>query len=109
MQTCLLNINTAVNDSGGVLNFEYAEHECPLPVPTPNKRVRVKRSKARNLLKRLVNYEADVLRFMTEEQVPFTNNQGENDQRMTNVQQRYRAVSGRWMVRKHSFEFAVTY
>ena len=81
----------------------------PTTSAAPNKRARVKRSKARNLLKRMVNYEADVLRFMTEEQVPFTNNQGENDQRMTNVQQRYRAVSGRWMVRKHSFEFAVTY
>jgi len=55
-------------------------------VPAPNKRGRVKRSKARNLLERLVNYETDVLRFMTEEHVPFTNNQGENDLRMTKVQ-----------------------
>jgi transposase len=49
-----------------------AEHECPSPVPTPNKRGRVKRSKARNLLERLVNYEADALRFMMEEHVLFT-------------------------------------
>ena len=102
MQTCLLDINAAVDDSGGVLNVEDAkrwrehdrklladaEHECPPPVRTPNKRGRVKRSKARNLLERLVNYEADILRFMTEEQVPFTNNQGENDLRMTKVQQK---------------------
>ena len=59
--------------------------------PTPNKRGRVKRSKARNLLERLVNYEADVLRFMTEEQVPFTNNQDQNDLRMTKVQQKISA------------------
>jgi transposase len=54
-------------------------------VPTPNKRGQVKRSKARNLLERLVNYKADVLRFMTEKHVPFTNNQGDNDVRMTKV------------------------
>ena len=65
-----------------------AEHECPPPVPTPNKRERVKRSKARNLLEWLVNYESDALRFMTEEHVPFTNNQGDNDLRMTKVQQK---------------------
>jgi transposase len=123
MQTCLLDINAAIDDRGGALNVEDAkrwrehyrklladaEHECPPPVPTPNKRGPVKRSKARNLLKRLVNYEVDVLRFMTDEGIPFTNNQGENDLRMTKVQQKYRAVSGRWMVRKHSAEFAVTY
>ena len=112
MQTCLLDINAAVDDSGGVLNVEDAkrwrehyrklladaEHECPPPAPTPNKRGRVKRSKARNLLERLVNYEADVLRFMTEEHVPFTNNQGENDLRMTKVQQKisgcFRSMDG---------------
>jgi transposase len=112
MQTCLLDINAAVDDSGGVLNVEDAkrwgehyrkllsdaEHECPPPVPTPNKRGRVKRSKARNLLERLVNYESDVLRFMTEEHVPFTNNQGENDLRMTKVQQKisgcFRSMDG---------------
>jgi hypothetical protein len=38
-----------------------AEHECP--VPTPNECGRVKRSKARSLLERLVNYDSDVLRL----------------------------------------------
>ena len=49
---------------------------------------RVKRTKARNLLERLREYESDVLRFMDNKIVPFTNNQGENDIRMTNVQQK---------------------
>ena len=49
---------------------------------------RVKRSKARNLLERLQLYEQDVLRFMTNPIVPFTNNQGENDIRMTEVHQK---------------------
>jgi hypothetical protein len=57
-------------------------------VRTRNKRGRVKRSKARNLLERLVNCESDVLWFMTEEQVPFTYEQGENDVLITNAQQK---------------------
>jgi transposase len=58
----------------------------PAPVPTPRKRGRVKRPKVRNLLEWLANYEAEALRFMTEEHVPFTHEQGENDLRMTKVQ-----------------------
>lgn len=48
----------------------------------------MKRSKARNLLERLLNHEDDVLRFMTEQDVPFTNNRGERDIRMTKVHQK---------------------
>jgi transposase len=58
------------------------------PTPDKPKRGRLKRSKARNLLERLINYEEDVLRFMINQQVPFTNNLGENDIRMTKVQQK---------------------
>ena len=86
MQTCLLDINATVNDSGDSLNVEDArrwreryrklpadaERECPPPVPTPNKRGRAKRLKARGLLEQSVNNETDVLRFMTEEHVYFT-------------------------------------
>jgi transposase len=39
-------------------------------------------------LERLTRYEEDVLRFMENPLVPFTNNQGENDIRMTKVQQK---------------------
>ncbi len=72
------------------LLLENAEKECPPPDETQRtgKRGRVKRSKARNLLERLINYENDVLRFMENPDVPFTNNQAENDIRMTKVQQK---------------------
>lgn len=63
----------------------------PLPPPVTDqrkKRGRVKKSKERNLLERLRNFEKDVLRFMVETHVPFTNNRGENDIRMTKVQQK---------------------
>lgn len=69
-----------------------AEIECP-PPPEPEgtekkKRGRVKRSKSRNLLERLRNFEQETLRFMTDAEVPFTNNQGENDIRMTKLHQK---------------------
>ena len=66
-----------------------AEIECPPPdKPPETKRGRVKRSKARNLLERLLNFEDDVLRFMTNACVPFTNNSAENTIRMTKVHQK---------------------
>lgn len=105
MQALLLAINQAVKDAGGALPAREADvHrkayreilaqgdiECPPPDESdrkPGQRGRLKRSKSRNLLERLREYEADVLRFMEEEAVPFTNNLGENDIRMTKVQQK---------------------
>jgi len=103
MEQLLKEINQSVENAGGALAhkdaeklktryrnlLKAAEKECPPPKP-PNKpkRGRLKRSKARNLLERLINYEEDVLRFMVNPRVPFTNNQGENDIRMTKVQQK---------------------
>ena len=61
-------------------------------------RGRLKKSKARNLLERLINYETEVLRFMDNPFVPFSNNRGENDIRMTKVQQKisgcFRSMDG---------------
>ena len=104
MKALLEEINHAVHDAGGSLNendsnkyrkayrrlLEESENECPPPDETKRmgQRGRVKRSKARNLLERLKDYEEDVLRFMDNSDVPFTNNQGENDIRMTKVQQK---------------------
>ncbi len=119
MLKLLLKIKKAVDESGGVLNEkdsdnytrEYrqlltkADLECPAPDPNKRKkgqRGRLKRSKPRNLLERLINYEADVLRFMMDIDVPFTNNQGENDLRMTKVHQK---ISGCF----RSFEGAQIY
>lgn len=67
-----------------------AEIECPEPETKRKKgqRGRMKKSKSRNLLERLINREDEVLRFMDNKAVPFTNNQGENDLRMTKVQQK---------------------
>lgn len=104
MQALLNNILTDVKQHGGSLPTEEAAHyteryrdllrqaeiECPPPdeKKNPKQRGRIKRSKARNLLERLQLYEQDVLRFMTNPIVPFTNNQCESDLRMTKVQQK---------------------
>lgn len=114
MQVLLIDIAKAVADAGGCFPpdeakrwhrryrrlLKKAETECPPPDESQRKgkRGRLKRSKARNLLERLRDFEPDVLRFMEVESVPFTNNQGENDLRMTKVQQKisgcFRSMEG---------------
>jgi len=80
---------------------KQAEIECPEPSRPPNekgKRGRIKKTKSRNLLDRLRDFEQDTLRFMDNEHVPFSNNLGENDIRMTKVQQKisgcFRSMDG---------------
>lgn len=67
--------------------------EMPLPekpkdISGKKKRGRAKKTKELNLLERLRDFENDVLLFMEVAWVPFTNNRGENDIRMTKVQQK---------------------
>ena len=104
MQQLLLDLNEAVEAAGGALSAQdsqawrlryrallrEADNQCPPPDDTrrPGQRGRLKRSKSRNLLERLRDFEDDVLRFIDEPLVPFTNNQGENDIRMTKLHQK---------------------
>lgn len=114
MKELLGEASAAVNDAGGLLELvesekylkkyrgilKNAEVECPEPDVSERKgkRGRIKRTRARNLLERLINYEDDVLRFMYNKIVPFTNNLSENDIRMTKVQQKisgcFRSIDG---------------
>lgn len=72
--------------------------ECPLGEKPEGKKGRQKKSKSRNLLERLINFEDDTLRFIKESIVSFTNNQGETELRMTKVQQKisgcFRSLEG---------------
>lgn len=114
MRNLLKTINSKVNDFGGVLDsqesekyrkkyrdlLKKAEIECPEPIrpKKKGKRGRIKKSKSRNLLERFRDYEEETLRFMDIDYVPFTNNLGENDIRMTKVQQKisgcFRSIEG---------------
>lgn len=114
MQEFLEACNKAVHQANGKLDardaekqwqtyraiLEDAQVECPPPDEKNRngKRGRLKRSKSRNLLERFIKFEDDVLRFMENEIVPFTNNQGERDIRMTKVHQKisgcFRSMKG---------------
>lgn len=67
-----------------------AQAENPIALAT-GKRGRPKQSKATNLIGRLRDYSDDVWRFMTQPNVPFTNNLAEQTVRMPKVKQK---VSG---------------
>jgi len=104
LQALLIEINKATDNSKGQITqteqkkyrnryraiIKKAQIECPPPDESKRegKRGRLKRSKSRNLLERLQNFEKETLLFMEKEEVPFTNNRGENDIRMTKVQQK---------------------
>ncbi len=113
MIALLKEINKATCDAGGYLKTTESEHyrkcyrdllreaelECPPPDETgEKKRGKTARSKARNLLERLRDFENETLRFMVDNNVPFSNNQAENDLRMTKVQQKisgcFRSMDG---------------
>ena len=104
MQTFLLDTNKMVADTAqGALSkkaqaerqrryrsiLRQADKECP-PEKAAKSPTRgpQKKSKERNLIERLREYEEEVLRFMADPLAPFTNNQGERDIRMNKVQQK---------------------
>jgi transposase len=80
------------------LNF----HEFQPPLTRKGNRGRVKRRTGHNLLLRFQNFRDDVLRFLIEPDVPFTNNQAERDLRMMKCKQK---ISGGF----RSFDFAVSF
>lgn len=113
LKELLETINRKVIDAGGALDangshkyrlkyraiLQQGKTQCPGPAkPKKGKRGRVKKTKSRNLLERLRDFEQDTLRFMDNKDVPFSNNLGESDIRMTKVQQKisgcFRSMNG---------------
>jgi len=99
MKKFLLDLNKEVYKKGGKIGnkrqaevikryreiLEKGEKECPINMIKSGKRGKTKQSKSRNLLDRFKEYEKEILSFMKNPLIPFTNNQGENDLRMTKV------------------------
>jgi len=117
LKKLLLEMNEMVDEAGGALEESEAEKwriryrqilkdgeaECPPSPPGKNKdgtisKRKPKQSEARNLLERLRDFEVAVLEFLIDPDVPFTNNLGERDIRMTKVQQKisgcFRSMEG---------------
>lgn len=106
MQDLLIEMRDAVEKADGSISskragafrkryrkiLRIADRECPR-----NEKTR-KQTKTRNLLDRLCKFETETLRFLRDKRVPFTNNCGENDLRMTKVQQKisgcFRSIEG---------------
>ena len=57
----------------------------------PSQTGRVPKTKSQNLWERMFQYKEDILRFTTDWEVPFENNQAERDLRMSKL---YQKVSG---------------
>lgn len=81
----------------GIVEQGLAFHEAQTPL-TRGLRGRQKRRTGHNLLIRLRDYKDDALRFLSDANVPFTNNQAEQDVRMIKVKQKisggFRTLSG---------------
>lgn len=76
--------------------IEDGKNECPAGVNPEGKRRKIKNTKSRNLLNRMDRYRDSVLLFLNHPEIPFTNNQGERDFRMSKVQQKISGCFRTW-------------
>jgi transposase len=84
---------------GEILSEGLLENPPPVGRAAPDgRRGRLKQTKAKNLVDRLVKYEDQVLRFALDFEVPFDNNQAERDLRMMKLKQKisggFRSAAG---------------
>lgn len=81
-----------------IIQEGLAENPRRTAIQTPGKRGRIKQTKTRNLLERLVQHQEEVLRFMRDFRVPYSNNRAEQDIRMLKVHQKiagtFRSLDG---------------
>ena len=82
----------------------FHESEPPLSPPKPGKKRRRKRRIGHNLALRLRDQKCAVLRFLTDLEIPFTNNEAERDLRMMKLRQK---ISGGFRSAKGAENFAI--
>ena len=82
----------------------FHESEPPLSPPKPGKKRRRKRRIGHNLALRLRDRKCAVLRFLTDLEIPFTNNEAERDLRMMKLRQK---ISGGFRSAKGAENFAI--
>jgi transposase len=86
-----------------ILAEGIAFHEAQPALPTKS-RSRPRRRTGHNLALRLQDYKHDVLRFLADPTVPFTNNTGERDARMAKLRQK---ISGGFRSLQGAADFAL--
>lgn len=91
-------ITRLINIYDKILQQGLFFHETQTPLPCKGKQGRQPRRTGHNLLRRLLHYKEDVLRFLYNPMVPFTNNDAERDLRMMKCKQKisggFRAMQG---------------
>jgi transposase len=87
------------------LGLAFHDKQPPLVAePTATRRGRPARRVGHNLLRRLDTCRADVLRFLSDPAVPFTNNLAERDARMMKLRQK---ISGGFRSEEGATDFAI--
>ena len=86
-----------------IIKHGLAFHETQTPLPCKGKRGKQPRRTGHNLLRRLLHYKQDVLRFLHDPAVPFTNNDAERDLRMMKCKQK---ISGGFRTTQGAEQFA---
>jgi len=79
-----------------ILSEAKAEHPHVPAARRKGRRGRRAKPAVNNLIERFENRREDILRFITDNAVPFTNNQGERDLRMAKVQQKISGTFRTW-------------
>ena len=83
--------------------LDFHEELPPLVPPKPGRRGRKKRRTGHNLALRLRDHKESTLRFLTDPDVPFTNNEAEHDLRMMKLRQK---ISGGFRSEQGAEDFA---
>jgi transposase len=86
-----------------IIKQGLAFHTAQIPLPCKGKQGRQPRRTGHNLLLRLLHYKPDVLRFLHDPAVPFTNNDAERDLRMMKCKQK---ISGGFRTTQGAEQFA---